>query len=320
VVVSDRFLDDIDATPVVRLHHTDAFEKSQLWHYAADFKTQTGKLLGVKLTRRSEGSGELAVYFDPTISIDEKLLFARFIHEHLKSKVRAPDEIERLRHYVCPHCHTPVGNREIAMKRLAEGKKNILCVNCEKRVPLWDELEDRFASDDLREAVRKEAELVDLAKSNACKERALVGEVISAVALAGQICRELTVSDKGIDMEIEFNDDAGNATGKKLYLQLKSGDSHLKPRQRDDAEVFAIKEPRHVQYWMEQAFPVLLVVRNSAGQVRWMEIREWLRDATDNGKKPVTQIVFDGERFDVMSIRRWRDRVLAQPPLLDSTR
>lgn len=34
------------------------------------------------------------------------------------------------------------------------------------------------------------------------KERVLVGEVISAVSLAGQISRELTVSDHGIDMEI----------------------------------------------------------------------------------------------------------------------
>ena len=29
-----------------------------------------------------------------------------------------------------------------------------------------------------------------------------------------------------------------------------------------------------------------------------------------NGKKPVKQIVFEGERFDVMSVRRWRERVL----------
>jgi len=26
----------------------------------------------------------------------------------------------------------------------------------------------------------------------------------------------------------------------------------------------------------------------------------------------VKQIVFDGERFDVMSVRRWRDRVLGK--------
>ena len=67
-----------------------------------------------------------------------------------------------------------------------------------------------------------------------------------------------------------------------------------------------------MQYWMAQAFPVLLVIRNSAGKVRWMEIRDWLRKASENGKKEIRQIAFEGERFDVMSVRRWRDRVLQQ--------
>lgn len=44
--------------------------------------------------------------------------------------------------------------------------------------------------------------------SNQSKERALVGEVISTVALADQISREFKVRDQGIDMEIEFTDDA----------------------------------------------------------------------------------------------------------------
>ena len=146
--------------------------------------------------------------------------------------------------------------------------------------------------------------------SNQSKERALVGEVISTVALADQISREFNVSDQGIDMEIEFNDDAHEATGAKLYLQLKSGDSYLRERKSDGAEIFTIKDERHARYWMAQAFPVLLVIRNSEGEVRWMEVRDWLKRASDNGKKPVKQIVFEGERFDVMSVRRWREKVL----------
>jgi hypothetical protein len=112
-------------------------------------------------------------------------------------------------------------------------------------------------------------------------------------------------------MEIEFKTDAGEATGRKLYLQLKSGDSYLKKRKRDGAEIFAIKDERHARYWMGQAFPVLLVVRNSEGEVRWMEVRERLKGESDGGRKPVRQLVFEGERFDVMSVRRWRDRVLS---------
>ena len=112
----------------------------------------------------------------------------------------------------------------------------------------------------------------------------------STVALAGQISREFSVSDRGIDMKIEFKSDGGEPTGRRLYF----------------------KEERWARYWMGQAFPVLLVVRNSEGEVRWMEVRDWLKRASDGGRKPVKQIAFEGERFDVMSVRRWRERVLGR--------
>ena len=97
-----------------------------------------------------------------------------------------------------------------------------------------------------------------------------------------------------------------------LFLQLKSGDSHLRERKSDGAEIFTIKEERHAGYWLTQGFPVLLVIRNAEGEGRWMEVRDWLKRETDNGRKAVKQIVFAGERFDVMSVRRWRERVLSR--------
>jgi hypothetical protein len=323
------FLDEIYATLVVRLHHTEPFQQHNLWRRAADFRTVTGKTLGIRLTRRAPGEGEIDVYFDPAIEMAEKITFCKYIHEHLLQHAR---DVERLRHYVCPKCATPVGNREVAMKRLNDwlrgrppqsdagsgfkfrkGKEDpptIICVGCEQRVSLWDEMEQCFASPEIQQRVRNLQEESAIELSNQSKERALVGEVISTVALADQISREFSVSDQGIDMEIEFNDDAHEATGRKLYLQLKSGDSYLRDRKSDGAEIFTIKDERHARYWMAQAFPVLLVIRNSEGEVRWMEVRDWLKRASDNGKKPVKQIVFEGERFDVMSVRLWRERVL----------
>jgi small GTP-binding protein len=334
VLVSYRFngfLDDIYATLVVRLHHTNPFRQDQLWRYAADFKTLMGKQLGVKLTRRVEGAGELEVYFDPAIEVGEKIIFSKYIHEHLLQNAR---DVERLRYYVCPHCGTPVGNREVAMERLGEwleqrpagagianrfkswigkaGAPTIVCAKCEERVPLWDELEQSFASPKIRQRVRDLQKQSALVLDNESKDRALVGEVISTVALAGQLSREFNVSDHGIDMEIEFKSDAGEATGRKLYLQLKSGDSYLRKRESDGTEVFTIKDERHARYWMSQAFPVFLVIRNSNGEVRWMEVRDYLQEASYHFMESAKQIVFDGERFDVMSVRRWRDRVLGQ--------
>ena len=312
VLVSYRFngfLDDIYATLVVRLHHTKPFRQDQLWRYAADFKTLTGKRLGIRLTRRAEGSGELEVYFDPIIPMEEKIIFGKYVHEHLLQNAQ---NVVRLWHYICPHCDTPSGNREVAMKKLEEGKKNILCVNCEKRIPLIDKLEELFASPSTKQQVSSLQEESTIVLDNESKERALVGEVISTVALAGQISREFSVSDHGIDMEVEFKLDGGEASGKKVYLQLKSGDSYLKKRKSDDAEVFAVKNERHTQYWMAQAFPVLLVIRNSKGEISWMEVRDTLKSLTDSGKLSIRQFIFNGERFDVMSVRRWRDNALEQ--------
>ncbi len=325
------FLDEIYATLVVRLHHSDAFQQDELWRYAADFKTNAGKQLGIKLTRRAPGVGDLEVYFDPAVSMEEKIIFSKYVHEHLLQHAR---DVERLRHYVCPNpeCGTPVGNRDVAMKRLndwlrgrppqpeatgffklrkkKEEMPSIICVGCEERVPLWDAMEQCFASPEIQQRVHDMQEESAIELSNQSKERALVGEVISTVALADQISREFNVSDHGIDMEIEFVDDAHEATNRKVYLQLKSGDSYIRKRKTGGMEIFTIKDERHARYWMAAAFPVLLIIRNSDGEVRWMEVRDWLKRESDNGKKPVKQIAFEGERFDVMSVRRWREKVL----------
>lgn len=314
ILVSYRFhgfLDEVYASLVVRLHHTKSFQHDHLWRYAADFKTLTGKQLGFKLTHMGEGVGELSLYFDTDIPLEEKIIFSKYIHEHLLQKAK---NVERMRHYVCPYCGTPAGNREVAMKKLAEGKKDIPCINCDdmkKRIPLWDGMEELFAKPEIKQRVHMLQDESIHELDNESKERVLVGDVISAVALAGQISRELTVSDHGIDMEIEFKSDTGEATGEKIYLQLKSGDSYLRERKADGNEIFTIKKERHLKYWMAQKFPMLLVIRNSEGEIRWMEIRDFLKRESDDGKKPVKQFAFQGERFDVMSIRQWRDKLLS---------
>ena len=66
----------------------------------------------------------------------------------------------------------------------------MLCVDCEQRFPLWDEMEQYFASSEAQERVRELQKQSQIILDNESKERALVGEVISTVALAGQISRE----------------------------------------------------------------------------------------------------------------------------------
>ncbi len=48
---------------------------------------------------------------------------------------------------------------------------------------------------------------------------------------------------------------------------------------------------------------MILVVRNSTGEIRRMEIRGHLKQITNNGTKLVRQAEAFGKRFDVMSVR-----------------
>lgn len=113
-------------------------------------------------------------------------------------------------------------------------------------------------------------------------------------------------ADWGIETEIEFENNKSEASGKRVYMQLKSGDSYLYRRERDDKEVFTIKNQRHAEYWLEQAYPVMLVIRSSDGQIRWMNVMEYLRE---HGKK-TKQIVFEGEPFTAVSVVRLRDKLI----------
>ena len=45
--------------------------------------------------------------------------------------------------------------------------------------------------------------------------------------------------------------------------------------------------------------------------VRWMEITSVLQRESANWTKPVRQIEFAGERLDMSSVRRWREKILA---------
>ncbi|MDX6696028.1 MAG: hypothetical protein QOF02_3631 [Blastocatellia bacterium] len=299
-------LDEIYSTLVVRLHHTPTFEKDQLWRFAADFKTQGSKRVGLKMTKQGEGAAEIAVYFEPDISDDTKVTFVRYVHEHLKVKAQ---DLVRLRHYVCPHCHTPIENRKTALERLNRGLKDILCVNCERRVPLWDLIEEKFASEEFQRRVRELEEQARISIDNESRELILVGHAFAIAGEAGQIFRPTPNSDWGIDGEIEFKNYEGEASGKRVYLQLKSGDSYLYKRKGDGQEVFTIKKARQAAYWQSQAYPVMLVIRTSDGQIRWMNVTDYLQRQKAKSAK---QVIFDGEPFTALSVTRLRDKLLAQ--------
>ncbi|MBK5274469.1 MAG: TIR domain-containing protein [Desulfuromonadales bacterium] len=319
------YLDDIYATLVVKLADSDSFKLKEPWRDAADFDTLTGAhRLGIKLVRESADSGEISVYFGPSVTKQEQVIFANYIHAHLQDRCI---QVERLRYYVCPHCHTPKGNPLVLMQKLIAKKEQatVECDNCEKRFDLWDDLEKLFADKAVREQVEGLQAGDAIRLDSRRKGKLLALEVGARITSADQKCFEIPATeDEGIDMELEFTDDDGKGTGKRIYLQLKSGNSHLKTRKKDGVEIFKIEEQRWVEYWLKQPNPVMLVIGTFSEEnirfsgrdklefadVRWMEISSYLKRESRDGTKPVKQIEFRGERLDMESIYRWRNNTI----------
>lgn len=323
------YLDAIYSTLVVKLVDSEAFKLKELWRDAADFDTLVdGHRMGIKLMRESATSGEISVYFSPKVSMNDQVVFANYIHAHLQIP---NDPIHRIRHYVCPYCGEEKGKSEALMKKLLVKKRaaDTECDNheCGKRFPLWDALEKMFASEAVRTQV-EELQADDLANlTTRRKGKLLVLDVGARITGANQKWMEVPGDeDDGIDIQVEFTDDAGNGVGKGLCLQLKAGNTFLKKRKTDGIEVFAVKKQRWVKTWMNQPYPVMLVIGTFSDQneravgkekvefaeVRWMEISSVLKRESANGTKPVRQIKFKGERLDLASVLRWRGKMMAE--------
>lgn len=311
ILVSYKFrghLDELYATLIVKLLHSRIVENQKLWKYAADFRTPGGSKLGFKMSKCESGVGEVTVYCDEEAHEDSIVTFTRYIHEHLTTRAT---EVERFRRYTCKKCGTEVLNHSVVKMRLSQGLTDIVCVGCESRVEIWDLVERLFTSKEIDAKVRTLDQVATAALDNESKELILVGHAFAIAGEAGQIFRPTANSDWGIDGEIEFKDDQGNASGERIYLQLKSGDSYLHERKTDEKEIFTVKNSRHIDYWMSQRYPVMLVVRTSDSKIRWMNVQAFLKKKKANGYTLARQIEFVGETFNAQSILAVRQRILS---------
>ena len=55
----------------------------------------------------------------------------------------------------------------------------------------------------------------------------------------------------------------------------------------------------------------MLVIRTSDGEIRWMEVTDYLKRAIQGRTKPLRQVVFDGEPFTALSLLNYRKKALA---------
>lgn len=79
-----------------------------------------------------------------------------------------------------------------------------------------------------------------------------IGHMMAICGEANQIYRPVSLFDYGIDGEVEFKENNGKPSGRKIYVQLKNGGSYLRERKNDQNLIFDIPNPQHLEYWTSQ--------------------------------------------------------------------
>ncbi len=293
-------------TLVVRLWYSQEFEHSELWRNAAEFKSSRGNLLGLKIdNRQGEGEATISLFFDPKTPDELKVIFIEYVHRHL---ARYGCDVIRDRRYVCA-CGKPVTDHAEVQKRLTAGKNFIICQGCDEKVELIDHIEQRLKSDPVARKILAMEEAATRQLDTQALEQILIGHMMATCGEANQVFRPVSMFDYGIDGEVEFKDNDGQPSGKKIYVQLKSGNSYLRTRKSDGREVFDVKNDRHLEYWIGQPVDVYLVIRQSderTGEeaIRWMNVTRYLKNRQD---KKSRQIIFQGEALNMQAVWKLRD-------------
>ena len=142
----------------------------------------------------------------------------------------------------------------------------------------------------------------------------------------GWIFRQQSVSDRGIDAEIEIQDADGDAAGRLIALQIKTGPSYLSEK---TATSFVFRgKNRHLAYWRRHSLPVVLVLHDPGANISyWQSVSDKNVEKTDKAWKievPFNQ-TFDKaaakkELYDLAAgpiyERRMRRLVLDRPWML----
>lgn len=293
-------------TLVVRLWYSQEFNHKELWRNAAEFESPKKFKLGSMIKKNGDGVATISLYFDHEVTDELKVLFIEYVHRHL---ARYACEVKRDRRYVCLGCGTPVKDLDAVRRRLEAKRDFITCQECDQKVPFIDFIEQRLKSDPVARKILAMDEAATRELDTQALEQILIGHMMAIAGEANQIFRPVTLFDHGIDGEVEFKDNDGKASGKRIYIQLKSGNSYLRTRKGDGSEVFDVKDDRHLKYWISQPVDVYLVIRqtdelNGQQVIRWMNVTRYLK-ARKNTKS--RQILFTGEKLDMEAVWKVRD-------------
>lgn len=113
--------------------------------------------------------------------------------------------------------------------------------------------------------------------------------------------REKSITDVGIDGEIEFRDAAKSATGLLASVQIKSGDSHV---DLQNQSFTFVAEQKNFEYWSRHCLPVLGIVYSpTIEKAVWLNLTEYSKEVVTNNRPcRFTQVLSDTSEFNINNL------------------
>ncbi len=131
-------IDNIYASLVARLRTSGRFGAVRLWARYAEFGAEA-RTFGIRRADKSKGRGHLDLMFGAGASQDDRSLFRDFVDDHLKSE--GVNVLSGLA-FACQKCSFEF-SEPLLRRRMADGKSEVNCPECDERYSLMAEAESR---------------------------------------------------------------------------------------------------------------------------------------------------------------------------------
>lgn len=159
----DGSVQNIYAVLVIRLAHSQLFNKKEMLKNAAIFSATVGGSCGIYLRELDEGRGEITLFFDEQANEAIRFQFEDYVWVHLQRRALA-HSVTRQRLYFCDNCGVEATDAQVKLRR-QRGFMQMNCPVCDSPISLLDR-EER-----LTEPVKSAVEAIDRA-ANLRRDRA----------------------------------------------------------------------------------------------------------------------------------------------------
>jgi len=147
----EGFAEQIYASLVVRLSYSGAFALHSCFANTAVFGDVVDRPCSIRIEYGAERH-RLTVGFSQQVSAESRLVFSRFVNDHLETKC-ASTSLGRRRIYRCDQCGMAINNDDAIAARIKVGKSTIVCQFCDHQVAIVNDSDARFSSAEATERV-----------------------------------------------------------------------------------------------------------------------------------------------------------------------